>query len=69
MLINISLAGVKRRKKKMQFSFHDGGKYFYGTYVQCGMLDILRSVGLPEPRSNRGYDPVDLVEGFKCIVI
>jgi hypothetical protein len=79
MLINISLVGVKRRKKKMHELQHEfinrkispwgGVKYFYGTYVQCGMRDILRSVGLPEPGSNRGYDPVDLVEGFICSVI
>mgnify|MGYP001550653752 CR=1 FL=1 len=33
------------------------------------MRDILRSVDLHEPGSNRGYDPVDLVEGFICSVI
>jgi hypothetical protein len=61
--------GVKRRIKNMQFVFPDVVKYFYGTYVQCGMRDILRSIGLTHPGSNRGNDPDDLVERLKCSVI
>lgn len=61
-LIFISLMGVKRRIKIVQFVFTDEFKYFYGSYVQYGMRDKLRRIGLPQPGLDLGYNPGDLVE-------
>jgi hypothetical protein len=42
-----------------------GVKFFQQTYERCGLRDFLLAVDeLPRPGSNRGYDPVDLIEGF-----
>lgn len=46
-----------------------GLKYFYQTYMQSGMRDVLASLDLPMPGSNRGYDSVHLVEGFITSVV
>lgn len=46
-----------------------GMKYFYGTYRRSGMRERLEDVPLPQPGSNRGYCPVDLIEGFMCSVV
>lgn len=41
-----------------------GIKFFQQTYERSGLKEVLEASGLPMPGSNRGYDPVDLVEGF-----
>lgn len=46
-----------------------GIKYFHKTYVTSGTKSFLSSLDLPQPGSNRGYDPVELVEGFMTSVI
>jgi len=38
-------------------------------YKQCGLQDVLKGLPLPQPGSNRGYDPVDIIEGFMVSVI
>ncbi len=38
-------------------------------YQNSGLKDVLTSLPLPQPGSNRGYDPVDLIEGFLISVI
>ena len=38
-------------------------------YQNSGLQDIISSLPLPQPGSNRGYDPVDIVEGFLISVI
>jgi hypothetical protein len=46
-----------------------GIKYFYSTYQKSGIRECLKDAPLPVPMSNRGYDPVDMVEGFMCGVV
>lgn len=46
-----------------------GLKYFYGTYQKSGLREQFQELPLPKPGSNRGYDVVDLIEGFMCSVI
>lgn len=46
-----------------------GIKYFYGTYVKSEVREILQRLPLPKPGSNKGYNPVDLIEGFSCSVV
>ena len=46
-----------------------GIKFFHGTYVRSGFREMLQKSPLPSPGSNRGYNPVDLVEGFLCSVV
>lgn len=46
-----------------------GIKYFHQTYMKTGLQEYLRSLNLPFPGSNRGYDPVDLIEGFMTSVV
>lgn len=46
-----------------------GIKYFHKTYVTSGTKSFLSTLDLPQPGSNRGYDPVELVEGFMTSVI
>lgn len=46
-----------------------GLKYFYGTYQRCGIRNSLCELPLPKPGSNRGYNPIDLIEGFLCSVV
>jgi hypothetical protein len=36
---------------------------------RSGLQEAIRCLDLPEPGSNRGYDPVDLIEGFMVSVI
>jgi hypothetical protein len=38
-------------------------------YQNSGLQDVISSLPLPQPGSNRGYDPVDIVEGFLISVI
>jgi hypothetical protein len=38
-------------------------------YQQCGLQEVLSGLPLPQPGSNRGYDPVDIIEGFMVSVI
>ena len=38
-------------------------------YHNSGLKDVIKSLSLPQPGSNRGYDPVDLIEGFLISVI
>jgi hypothetical protein len=38
-------------------------------YERSGLQSAIRELKLPEPGSNRGYDPVDLIEGFMVSVI
>lgn len=46
-----------------------GIKYFHKTYVTSGIRDFLAGLDLPQPGSNRGYCPIDLVEGFMTSVV
>lgn len=46
-----------------------GIKYFHKTYVTSGTKSFLSTLDLPQPGSNRGYDPVEMVEGFMTSVI
>lgn len=46
-----------------------GIKYFQKTYVTSGTKSFLSTLDLPKPGSNRGYDPVELVEGFLTSVV
>jgi hypothetical protein len=46
-----------------------GIKYFHKTYLKTGLQSYLRGLNLPFPGSNRGYDPVDLIEGFMTSVV
>ena len=38
-------------------------------YQNSGLQDVISSLPLPQPGSNRGYDPVDIIEGFLVSVI
>ena len=38
-------------------------------YQNSGLQDVITSLPLPQPGSNRGYDPVDIIEGFLVSVI
>ena len=38
-------------------------------YERSGLKEAIASLPLPQPGSNRGYDPVDIVEGFLVSVI
>jgi hypothetical protein len=47
-----------------------GIKYFQQVFVRSGIRDYISSVdGLPQPGSNRGYQTIDLIEGFLTSVI
>jgi hypothetical protein len=47
-----------------------GIKYFQQVFVRSGVRDYINSMeGLPQPGSNRGYEPIDLIEGFLTSVI
>ena len=46
-----------------------GLKYFHKTYVTSGIKDVMAGVPWPERGSNRGYDPLDIVEGFMTSVV
>ncbi len=46
-----------------------GIKYFYKTYLASGLKEQFRELPLPYPGSNRGFDPVDLLEGFMVSVV
>ncbi len=36
--------------------------------MRMGLREILKECGLPEPKSNRGYDPVVMIESFMVCV-
>jgi len=38
-------------------------------YQNSGLKEVISSLPLPQPGSNRGYDPVDLIEGFLISVM
>lgn len=46
-----------------------GIKFFHKTYVTSGTKSFLSTLDLPQPLSNRGYDPVEMVDGFMTSVI
>ncbi len=42
-----------------------GGLRFFKEFVdKTGIKDELKSCGLPQPKSNRGFNPVDVIESF-----
>jgi hypothetical protein len=41
-----------------------GMKLMKDLVDQCGIKNVFRTCDLPEPQSNRGYDPVDIIESF-----
>lgn len=45
-------------------SSYGGIKYIQQTYERCGLKGFMPELNLSQPGSNRGYDPIDLVEGF-----
>lgn len=46
-----------------------GIKFFQGTYQACRIREMLSNLPIPQPKSNRGYCPEDLIEGFLCSVV
>lgn len=46
-----------------------GIKFFHKTYLTSGTRDHLAQLPLPQPGSNRGYSPLDIVEGFMTSVV
>lgn len=42
---------------------------FHSVYQKSGLRQVLGNLPLPKPGSNRGYDPVDIVESFMVSVI
>lgn len=46
-----------------------GIKYFQKTYCNCKIREVLEQLDLPQPGSNRGYNPIDLIEGFMTSVV
>lgn len=38
-------------------------------YERCGLRDAIRALPLPEPGSNRGYHPSELIDGFLTSVL
>lgn len=38
-------------------------------YERCGLRDAIRALPLPEPGSNRGYHPGELIDGFLTSVL
>lgn len=38
-------------------------------YQKSGLKEVITALPLPQPGSNRGYDPVDIIEGFLVSVI
>lgn len=46
-----------------------GIKFFHKTYVTSGTKSFLTTLDLPQPGSNRGYDPVEMIEGFMTSVV
>ena len=47
-----------------QVSPWGGIKFFQQTYERSGLKEVLLCSPLPKPGSNRGYEAVDLIEGF-----
>lgn len=41
-----------------------GMKLMKDLVDQSGIKDVLRKCDLPQPKSNRGYDPMDIIESF-----
>jgi hypothetical protein len=41
-----------------------GMKLMKDLVDRCRIKDLLRTCDLPQPQSNRGYDPIDIVESF-----
>lgn len=54
---------------KRKISPWGGIKYFHKTYVTSGIRGFLSTLELPQPGSNRGYSPLDLIEGFMTSVV
>lgn len=46
-----------------------GLRMLHELYVRSGLRSAIASSGLPTPGSNRGYNPLDVVEGFMVSVI
>src|SRR5215212_1288827 len=46
-----------------------GIKFFHKTYLTSGTRDHLAQLPLPQPGSNRGYSPLDIIEGFMTSVV
>jgi len=38
-------------------------------YQNSSLQDVISSLPLPQPGTNRGYDPMDIIEGFLVIFI
>jgi hypothetical protein len=46
-----------------------GMKYFQQLWTRSGAREFTQNLPLPVPKSNRGFEPVDIVEGFMTSVI
>lgn len=46
-----------------------GLKFFHGTYQKSGIREYLSKLPIPYPGSNRGYNPLDLIEAFMVGVV
>jgi len=46
-----------------------GIKFFHRTYQSTGLPQYLSDLDLPFPQSNRGFSPIDLIEGFMVSVV
>lgn len=64
-----------REKNGVLWEFSDkavtawgGMRLIQELLVRMGFREMLRGSGLPEPKSNRGYNPVDVLESFMVCV-
>jgi hypothetical protein len=46
-----------------------GMRLLHEFYIRCGLRDKIAALNLPKPGSNRGYEALDLIEGFMMSVI
>jgi hypothetical protein len=46
-----------------------GIKFLQKTYTTSGLQSFIKTLDLPQPGSNRGYDPTELIEGFITSVV
>lgn len=60
---------LKHRYTERRISPWGGIKYFQKIYSSCKIREMLTQLDLPKPGSNRGYNPIDLVEGFMTSVV
>ena len=61
---------LKHEFTNRKISPSGGIKYFQQVFVRSGIRDYIKSLNdLPQPGSNRGYETIDLIEGFLTSVL